>query len=133
MRLLKECLSMRKLYLVLLVLNLLSEVWIGAILLIKPGTGEALGTHTAWATDYGFAALAIASMIFWVWRYRYVSNVAGVALGILTLFHLGTGIATALAVPDGDPIAAPVIHGVLAIMSIALLLTRKRWCDSEPG
>ena len=52
---------MRKLFTGVLVLNPLAEGWIGLILLIKSGSGEALQTHSAWATDYGFAAVAIAS------------------------------------------------------------------------
>lgn len=120
---------MRKLFTGVLVLNLLAEGWIGLILLLKPGTGEALQTHSAWATDYGFAALAIASIIFWVWKNRYTQNVATVALGIMVTFHTGTGIATGLAIADGDPVAAPVIHAVLAILCSALLLTRSNWCE----
>ena len=122
---------LKHLFVILLVFNLVAEGWIGAILLVKPGSGDVLQTHTAWATDYGFAALAMASMIFWVWRYRFNSRVVILVLGLLITFHTGTGIATGLAVADGDPAAAPLIHALIAAVSAVLFLTRHKWCDPE--
>jgi len=122
---------MRKLFTGVLIANLLFEGWIGLILLFKisPDDSDPLGVHTAWATDYAFAALVIASLAFWVWKNRYQRNIARLTLGILSSFHLLLAISTGMAVADGDPLAAPIIHASLALLSITLFATQKQWAD----
>jgi FtsH-binding integral membrane protein len=120
---------MRKLYIGVLAFNLIFEGLVGLILVFKidPGGEDALQIHSAWATDYGFAALVIASLIFWVWRQRYNEQTATLVLGILTSFHIGLTLSTGMAVADGDPIAAAITHGLMAILSFTLFITRKQW------
>jgi hypothetical protein len=120
---------MRKLYVGLLLFNLIFEGLVGLMLIFKlgPEGEDPLQMHSAWATDYGFAALVIASLIFWVWRNRYQQHIATLVLGILTSFHTGLAVSTGMAVATGDPLAAAITHGLLAILSGGLFITRKQW------
>jgi hypothetical protein len=75
----------------------------------------------------------MASLVFWVWKHKYRSEVAGITLGLLVLFHTGTGITTGIAVGDGDPIAAPFIHALIAVACVTLFVSSKKWYELQRG
>jgi hypothetical protein len=63
----------KKAFVEFLVSNLLLE-WLAAAILIGGPLGVLHDTKSpdgiSWAANYGFAAIAIGSAIFWIWPYR---------------------------------------------------------------
>ena len=118
---------MKTFFIVVLVLNLLTEGFT-AIALISgplgiPGLGQIEGG--LWAMNYGFAAIAIASTIFWIWPYRENLQAVSAVLGILLTFHTCIFIALAMA---GDQIPGTVIHAVMTTFCLILFTQRSTWC-----
>lgn len=118
---------MKILFTVFLVLNLLAETMAAVALIGGPQGVSALGQIEGgmWAMTYGFGVIAIASAILWIWPYRSNLPAVTAVLGMLMTFHVCLFAALTLA---GDQQAGEVIHGVLALFSIALFATRGRWC-----
>jgi hypothetical protein len=118
---------MRKLFTGYLVINLLLE-GLAAIALIG-GTLELFSIEQLetgmWAMVYGFAALAIASAIFWVWPHREKREAVGPVLGILLAFHALVAVAFAI---QGNQFPFVIVHGVMAALAIYLYLQRTKWC-----
>ncbi len=79
-----------------------------------------------WSMNYGFAAVAIASAIFWVWPHRARRDVVGPVLGILLAFHALVCVSFAI---DGNEIPAIVVHGIMALVGIFLYVRRSSWCE----
>lgn len=119
---------MKSLFVTYLVLNLLLE-GLAAVTLIGAGlellTIEQLESGM-WSTNYGFAAVAIASAIFWVWPHRAKREVVGPVLGILLAFHALVSISFAI---DGTQIPAIVVHGIMGLLGIFLYTRRSSWCE----
>ena len=118
---------MRKLFVGYLVLNLLLE-GLAAVTLI----GAALGVFSIanldsglWSMNYGFAAVAIASAIFWVWPHRSRLEAVGPVLGILLAFHALVTVSFAI---HGNQVPAVIVHGVMAALGIFLFSQRATWC-----
>lgn len=112
---------------VFLVLNFLAEALAAATLIGGPtGLGA---TETApggmWAMHYGFAMIAIASALLWIWPYRDHRAAVTAVLGILMTFHCA--LLTSLLI-EGVQQAGIVIHSVLAVFAIVLFVLRSRWC-----
>lgn len=118
---------MKTLFTVFLILNLLAETLAATSLIGGPQGLPALGQVTGgmWAMNYGFAVIAIASAIFWIWPQRTNLNAVTPVLGMLLTFHISVFVALALA---GDQFAGTIIHGVLAPLSVFLFTQRRKWC-----
>lgn len=118
---------MRNVFTAVLVINFLFETLAGVALISGPqGAFADLPADDArWPMVYGFAALAVASSVFWVWPHRDNAGAAGAVLGFLGTFH--TLLFTALAI-TGNQTAGMAIHGVLALACLALFSQRRRWC-----
>ena len=114
-------------FIVVLVLNLLTE-GLAAIALISgpqgiPGLGQIEGGM--WSMNYGFAAIAIASAIIWIWPYRENLGAVSAVLGILLTFHTCIFIALAMA---GDQIPGTVAHAIMTTLCLILFTQRSKWC-----
>ena len=121
---------MRKLLIAVLIANALFEGLVGALLVISPVSavpdGNAVGI--AFAVNYGFAALTIASIVFWAWREKDNLQTMGVVLGILSTFHSGLTIATAMTISAESGAAPTIVHGIMAVLCWFLFFNRKKWC-----
>lgn len=118
---------MKIFFIVVLVLNLLTEGFAAIALISGPQGISALGQIEGgmWAMNYGFAAIAIASAIFWVWPYRENLQVVSAILGVLLTFHTSLFIALAMA---GDQIPGTVIHAIMTTFCLILFTQRSKWC-----
>lgn len=118
---------MKNLFTTYLVLNLLLE-GIAAVTLVGAGLDLfAIDQFESgmWSMNYGFAAIAIASALFWVWPYRSRRDVVGPVLGILLTFHALICISFAI---QGEQIPSIVVHGVMALLGAFLYARRSAWC-----
>jgi len=117
---------MKNLFIGFLVLNLLLE-GLAAVFLIS-GPQGALSVAKAdgmmWAMNYGFAAVAIASAVFWVWPGRNNRQVVGAVLGILVVFHAALLVSVAI---QGNQVPYVVIHGSMAALAAILYATRSTY------
>ena len=118
---------MKNLFSVFLVTNLLVEGLAGIALI-----GVTLGLFSIeqlepgmWTMVYGFAALAMATPIFWVWPYRTKREAVSPVLGILLAFHALVALAFAL---QGNEVPAVILHGLIAALAIYLYSQRTAWC-----
>lgn len=119
---------MKRTFVAYLVLNLLLE-GIAAFTLVGAGLGlfTIAGLESGmWSMNYGFAAIAIASAIFWVWPHRARRDVVGPVLGILLAFHSLVAVSFAI---EGTQVPAIVVHGILGLSGIVLYLRRSSWCE----
>ena len=74
---------------------------------------------------YGFAALAIATPIFWVWSYRTRREAVGPVLGVLLTFHALVAVAFSI---QGNQLPLVIGHGLMAAFAIYLYSQRSAWC-----
>ena len=121
---------MKNLFTTYLVLNLLLES-IAAATLIGAGLGLfsiAQFESGMWSMNYGFAAIAIASALIWVWPYRSRRDVVGPVLGILLTFHALIGISFAI---QGVQIPSIIVHGAMALLGVFLYTRRSAWCHDR--
>ena len=112
----------------LLIANFLFEAMAAATMI--SGAGAMFGPEqpdaVMWGRTYGFAALAVASLIFWTWPHRTSLAATGAILGFLSTFHVG--ITTALII--GSYMTGPIVlHAILAVASIFMFTQRSKWCD----
>ena len=123
---------MKIFFLTVLVLNLLFEGAAGVALITGPqgAFSDFRPEDGMWAMNYGFAALAVASVVFWVWPHRTDRKAVGVLLGFLMTFH--TLLCIALAIP-GNQFGAMAIHGTMAVLCLFLFTQKSRWCDAASG
>ena len=120
---------MRSLFAIYLVLNLVLE-GIAAVTLVGAGLGLftiAQLESGMWSMNYGFAAVAIASALFWVWPHRAKREVVGPVLGILFAFHALVSVSFAI---DGTQVPSIVVHGIMALLGIFLYARRSSWCEN---
>lgn len=112
---------------VFLVLNLLAETLAAVSLIGGPMGLQAPEPVEAsrWAMNYGFAVIAIASAIFWIWSKRSTLNAVTPVLGMLMIFHVCLFIALSM---DKTQTFGFVLHGALALMAIILFTQRRKWC-----
>lgn len=119
---------MNRLFTTYLVLNLILET-LAAVTLIG-GAMEffSVGGFEAgmWALNFGFAAIAIASAIFWVWPHRSTNGAVESVLGILLTFHLLISVSFAI---QGNQEVPVVIHAVMAVLAIYCYSQRAKWCS----
>jgi len=78
-----------------------------------------------WSMNYGFAAIAIASAVFWVWPHRSRREAVGPVLGVLLTFHALVSVSFAI---QGNQLSPVVVHGVMAALAIFLYSQRTKWC-----
>lgn len=123
----QETQIMKKLFVALLVLNVLTEALAATTLIGGPGGISAAGAGNQWSMHYGFAALAIGSAALWVWPYRNNLNAVTAVLGVLMTFHSGLFVSLMVA---GDQPAGVIIHAVLAALCILLFIQRRSWCQA---
>jgi len=119
---------MKNLFTSYLVLNLLLE-GVAAITLIGAALGllSIAGLESGfWSMNYGFAAIAIASAIFWVWPHRSRREAVEPVLGILFSFHALVSVSFAI---DGNQVPPIVVHGAMAALAIYLYSHRAAWCS----
>jgi len=117
----------RKIFVGFLVLNLLLEGLAAALLIGGPQgilSDAQSPDGVLWAANYGFAAIAIASTIFWIWPNRDSRQVVGAVLGILLTFHTLIFVSFAI---QGDQIPPMVIHAVMAAIAIVLYSQRSKY------
>lgn len=118
---------MNKLFTTYLILNLILES-VAAVTLIGAGLGLFVIAQLEsgmWSMNYGFAAIAIASAIFWVWPHRAKRGAAGAVLGILLAFHALVSVSFAI---QGDQVPPAVVHGLMALLGVILYAQRSKWC-----
>ena len=118
---------MRILFVTYLVLNLVLES-IAAISLIGAGLGLFVisGLESGvWSMNYGFAAIAIASAIFWVWPHKSKREVVGPVLGMLLAFYALVSVSFAV---QGEHVPSIVVHGFMGLVGIVLYARRSAWC-----
>ena len=110
---------MRIFFVAVLVLNLLLEGAAGTALIFGPegAFSDVRPEGGMWAMNYGFAALAIASAVFWIWPHRSDVKAVGAVLGILLTFH--TLLSISLGIP-GNQLGASITHGVMAVLCLIL-------------
>jgi len=118
---------MKILFIVVLVVNLLTELLAATTLIGGPEGIAAAGKGGMWSMHYGFAVLAIASASLWIWPYRGNLKAVTAVLGVLSTFHTGLFISLTLA---GDQQVGQIIHGVMAVLCIVLFTQRARWCKN---
>ena len=118
---------MKSLFTVFLFLNFLLEIVAGVALI-----GASLGLVSVaqletgmWSLIYGFAALAIATAIFWVWPHRENRDAVGAVLGILFSFHELVLIAFVI---EGSQMPPAIAHAAMAAYAMFLYMQRSRWC-----
>ena len=118
---------MKNFFTAYLVVNFLLEM-LAAITLI----GGTLGLLSIaqletgmWSMNYGFAAIAIGSAVFWVWPHRSRRAAAGSVLGILLTFHALVSVSFAI---QGNQFQPMVVHGIMAALAIFLFSQRTKWC-----
>ena len=119
---------MKRLFTTYLVMNLLLET-LAAVTLIGGAMGLfSVGGFEAgmWAMNYGFASLAMASAVFWVWPHRSTHAAVETVLGILLTFHALISVAFAI---QGNQELPVVIHAVMAVLAIYFYLQRTKWCS----
>ena len=119
---------MKKLFTTYLVLNLILE-GIAAVTLIGAGLGlfAIAGLESGmWSMNYGFAAIAIASALVWVWPHRSKRDVVGPVLGILLAFHALVSVSFAI---EGTQPPSIIVHGIMALLGLFLYTRRSTWCD----
>ena len=117
---------MKAFFISVLVMNLLLEGLAAASLIGGPqGLANIQPETGMWAMNYGFAALAIASAIFWIWPNRENRQAVGSVLGVLLTFH--TFMFISLLVP-GTQVPGTIAHGVMAVLCLVLYTQRSRWC-----
>lgn len=118
---------MNKIFVGFLVLNLLVEGLAAAFLIGGP-QGILFAAQQSdgilWAANYGFAAIAIASAIFWIWPGRDNRQAVAAVLGILLTFHAMISVSSAI---QGDQIIPMVVHGVMAALAMFLYSQRSRF------
>ena len=118
---------MKKLFVGFLVLNVLLE-GLAAAFLVGGSQGILSVTQQfygdMWAANYGFAAIAIASAIFWIWPHRENRQVVSAVLGIRLTFHTMVFVSFVI---QGDQIPPTVIHGVMAAIAIVLYSKRSKY------
>jgi hypothetical protein len=119
---------MKIFFVIVLVLNLLLEGMAGVGLLLGPDGIEAtvMPATGMWAMNYGFAALAIASAIIWLWPNRTNSQAVGSVMGMLSTFHVL--LAISMAIP-GNQMGPMIAHSVMAVLCVVALTQRNKWCD----
>jgi hypothetical protein len=121
---------MKKLLNTALILNVVTDGPGGLFLLFSPQSflpaDQVEGLF--WVRNYGVAALAVASMIFWVWSCRDSYKAMGVALGFLLAFHT---VLCMVLITAGNQMVGVVLHFILATLFIILYLNRPKWCDSQ--
>lgn len=118
---------MKTLFTAYLLLNLILE-GIAAVTLVGAGLGLftiAQLESGMWSMNYGFAAIAIASALFWVWPYRSRREVVGPVLGILLAFHALVSVSFAI---QGTQVPAIVVHAAMALLGMFLYTRRSAWC-----
>jgi len=118
---------MKVFFICVLILNLLLEGLAAASLIGGPQGifAEVQPDGGMWAMNYGFAALAIASAVLWIWPNRENRQAVGSVLGILLTFH--TFLFISLSIP-GNQVPGMVAHGVMAVLCLILFTQRSRWC-----
>ena len=123
---------MRKLLIVVLIVNALFEGLVGALLAFSPGSAVPDGSSAgiSFAVNYGFAALAIASIVLWTWSEKDNLKTMGAVLGIRSTFHSGLTIATAMTMTAESGPTPTIVHGLMAVLCWILFFNRKKWCTS---
>jgi hypothetical protein len=110
---------MRKLLIAVLIANALFEGLVGALLVISPVSA---------VPDGNAVGIAFASIVFWAWREKDNLQTMGVVLGILSTFHSGLTIATAMTITAESGAAPTIVHGIMAVLCWFLFFNRKKWC-----
>jgi len=118
----------KNVFITYLILNLILE-GIAAVTLVGAGLGLFSVPQLEsgmWSMNYGFAAIAMASALFWVWPYRSKRDVVGPVLGILLTFHGLLSISFAI---QGTQVPSIIVHAIMALLGIFLYAGRSAWCD----
>ncbi|WP_439135584.1 hypothetical protein [Pseudomaricurvus sp.] len=121
---------MKKLLLVAFVLHVLLEGLVGVLLIVAPYkvAPHADPLSLTFVINYGFAAVTMASVVFWGWSGRDNFRIMGVALGILATFHTALAAASTMMLAEGGSPAVLVIHAVMAVLFWLLFARRRQWC-----
>jgi hypothetical protein len=118
---------MKKFFTTVLILNFLIEGLAAISLISAPGAmfpeGQTAGID--WVRNYAFAALALSTIVFWIWPHRSNLKVVTTVLGYLLTFQ--ACILTSLVI-SGQQMAGVVIHSVMLVLCLVLFILRKKWC-----
>ena len=119
--------KMKKFFTTVLIFNFLIEAMAALSLTISPAAmfpeGQTAGAD--WARNYGFAALAVSTIVFWIWPHRSNLKVVTTVLGYLLTFQVC--ILTSLVI-SGEQMAGVVIHSVMTVLCLFLFTPRSKWC-----
>lgn len=123
---------MKKLLIVMLVVHTLFEGLIGILLVVSPSSvlPNADAASLAFAVNYGFAAITMASVVVWLWPQRHHAPTLATVLGILTTFHLCLAAGTWMGAAAGGDILPSVIHATLAVIFAVLFTSRAKLSES---
>ena len=118
---------MKIFFTVVLILNLVIEAFAAFVLIGSPETMFPEGQVAAvmWARNYGFAALAVGTTVFWIWPHREDFNVVGTVLGILLTFQIAISVALGI---SGAMMGGMILHSIMAVLCIFLYTQRSKWC-----
>ena len=118
-----------KFFIGVLAANLIFETLAGVVLITGDLglNAEVMAPEGMWGMNYGFAALAIASALIWIWPHRTSFAATGVILGVLITFHAGLFIALMLA---GNQLTPAILHLTLGVLCLVAWLRRATWCSS---
>lgn len=122
---------MNKIFVGFLILNVLIEGLAAAFLIGGPQgifSNAQSPDGILWAANYGFAAIAFASAIFWIWPSRDNHGAVGAVLGILLTFHAMVFVSFAI---QGNQLPPMVIHGVMAALAIVLYSQRSKYTTEQ--
>lgn len=119
---------MKVFFISVLVLNLLLEGFAAFSLIAGPQGifAEVQPASGMWAMNYGFAALAFATAVFWIWPYRENRQAVTAVLGILLTFH--TFMFISLTIP-GNQMPGMIAHAVMALLCLVAYTQRSKWCS----
>jgi hypothetical protein len=121
---------MRKLLNLVLIATFVIEAPVGTMLMFAPESFLPAGQidGVLWARNYGVAAFAISTLLFWTWSSRDSHQTMGVTLGFLMTFHAILAIALLV---TGGQLTGAVLHSILAVLSVVLYFRRAQWCVVE--
>lgn len=124
---------MKKLLIAVGIAHLLAEGLGGLMMVIAPASvlPGASSAALSFVVLYGFAAIAMASVVVWAWPQRNNAAVMGVVLGILATFHTGILLGLLMAAMAGGSLGVGIVHGMFAALFWLLYARRRQWC-AEP-
>ena len=108
---------MRYFFLLVLFLHVVMEGGLGLVIAVSPRTltPDAATAELAFVLNYGFAAIAMATVVAWYWPHRSTPLATTITLGILATFHTAEALAGVQVARFGGGPQIIYSHGAFAI------------------